>query len=228
MCEPDMITALMFDESENERSSNLKDRGRTARNIPRKPSTFRYPQAHTGRNDSNRRRSWKKRVVLFGILLLLLAILGGVWINYVSQWLQSYTPFTGTVPVGQVTVATTRQPDQLKVQLTLFNPGKEQKSSQPFYLIQGNKVELKYKYVVLSERLALFGLHSGYILSGFQGYKANSPAGKPLLLNAAIGNHSNFSQMPPPLISLQSGSLPLTADGKLHILMMSQTGLYEL
>ena len=94
-----------------------------------------------------------------------------------------------------------------------------QKVDKP-YLIQGDKVALKYEYVTLPDWLGFFGLHSGYILTGLEGYYNNGATGTYKSLDAADRNQW-------PLVSPQFSNKTFSPDGKAHLLIMSQTGLYE-
>ncbi len=72
--------------------------------------------------------------------------------------------------VAKITVLQSRQgSDQLSVQVTRFDANGYEKIDKP-YLINGDRVVLKYEYVTLPDWLGFLGLHSGYILTGLEGY----------------------------------------------------------
>lgn len=166
----------------------------------------------------SQKRHFKRNFILLVILVLLVG-----WL-YLFNLLRPFNPLIDTVEVGQVTVTKTRVPDQLKVQLTRFDTSDNQKSSPPFYLIKGSQLELKYEYVVLPgwlSWLGFAGLHSGYILTGLQGYNPDNTASTPQFLGAP-------NQTQSPLVSPQFGSLSLKLDGQPHVLLMTSTGLQEI
>ena len=150
-----------------------------------------------------------------GIIVVLLLLWG-----YLFFLLRPFTPFTANNEVAKITVLHSRQGSgQLSVQVTHFDANGYEKIDKP-YLINGDKVVLKYEYVTLPDWLGFFGLHSGYILIGLEGYSNNDPTGSNRALGAPDQNQL-------PLVSPKFGSITFTVDGKTHPLMMTQMGIQE-
>ena len=169
--------------------------------------------------DYKRTPNW--RLVISIVALVIIILLGGLGYAYLSNRLRPYTPFTANMKVAQVTVLQTREGQhQLTVQVTRFDANGYQKVDPHPYLIQGDKVELKYEYVTLLDWLGFFGLHSGYILTGLEGFNNDGTPGTSQSLGAADQDQS-------PLVSPQYSSIIFMPDGKAHPLIMSSTGLHE-
>lgn len=214
-----MSTSLTFDHAKDWIRLIFALMGRNRGDMYGGPGTSRYYPMHAGRNNNSRRPpNW--RLVISLIALAIVVSLALIW-GYLFFHLRPYKSFTANDKVAQVTVVQSREGQhQLDVQVTRFDANGYQKADPHPYLIQGDKVELKYEYVTVPEWLGFLGLHSGYILTGLEGYYNNGATGTYQSLGTPDQDHS-------PLVSPQYSSITFMPGGKVHTLIISPTGLHE-
>jgi len=208
---------MLFDDPENEFPASSEER-RNRQEMRQIPGPIRQAPRRQARN-YNRPPNW--RLVILIIVFVIVLLLGSLW-GYLFFHLQSFTSFTAANnEVARITVLQSREGlHELSIQVTRFDANGYQKPDPHPYLIQGDKVELKYEYVTLPDWLGLFGLHSGYIIMGLEGYYNNGTTGTYQSLGTPDKDQS-------PLVSPQYGSITIMPGRNAHTLHISSKGQLE-